>query len=252
MRGVHACLIALCFLGGSMACDTARLPRMLTQPSPDSISSIVITPDTAGIAGAPRFKAVATLANGQSSDITEVATWQSSDRSVIEVQPRGFAVASRLGAFTITASHQGVAGGRTVTTFPCISWTVASTHRTNVIWVGESVLWRASGYNACLMHWSGVSPKWQSLAPNIAGVDYKPDWGAETATLVGKSAGTATIVMTEDESSVETREVMWKSSNRSVATVSPIGNVLTHKVGTAIISAELSGVRTDITVQVLR
>lgn len=49
-----------------------------------------------------------------------------------------------------------------------------------------------------------------------------------------------------------TREVTWKSSNRSVATVSQIGNVLTHKVGTAIISAELSGVRTDVTVQVLR
>jgi hypothetical protein len=302
MRGFRTFMIAASALCGGIGCNADRMPTP-THPSPDSITSIAITPDTAGIGGAPRFKAMATLANGQTVEITETASWQSSDSSVIEVRARGFAVARRSGTARVTASQQGITATQNVTTYPCISWRAFSTNGSEVMWVGESVLWRADGYNGCLAHWAGVSPKWHSTNPNIVTVDYRPEWGSSAATLVGRTPGTASIVTIVDDGSAKTSEfgatvtvmrrpppdalyvrgnefmsvrdtwqfeafaewsnpinrndevtieAAWKSSNRAVATVSATGNVMTHAVGKAIISAELSGVRTDVTLQVAR
>ncbi|WP_158608596.1 beta strand repeat-containing protein [Stagnimonas aquatica] len=86
-----------------------------------ALARIDITPTTPSVpvGTSQQFTATGVYTDNSSQDFTKVATWSSTDSSVLEVSnsagTQGLAVAKKLGAATIKASHQGLTGSTDAT-----------------------------------------------------------------------------------------------------------------------------------------
>lgn len=284
------------------ACGDKRAPSAPT-PTTHSVSAIALIPQSVfGVGRETRVRASATFATGETSDVTDLASWQSSDISIVEVAPRGIARSRAEGSALISATYQGVTGSRRVTTQKCVSWNIQGPP---VIWLGQSVNWRTDAYDGCIPHWTSVAARWESGATHIAEIKPPRFPMSSSVTITGLSPGTAFIVAKSDDgASLKSSEAtgtitvlsvrrpppavleirypedgvavgrtlelraygywhtpiewfeevtavaQWKSSNRTIATVSSSGLVTGHATGKVIISASVDGVREDVPVVV--
>ena len=283
------------------ACEDKPVPSAPT-PFRVAIEAIAVVPErNVGVGRETRVRATATLANGDTMDVTDLAQWHSSDTSIVEVAPRGIAKGVIEGSATITATYEGVSGSRSVKTQVCVSWNIQGPP---VIWLGQSVNWRTDAYDGCIPHWTSVAAQWESGTPHIAGIQPPRFPTSSSVTIVGLSPGTSVIFAKVDGVSLKAREAtatitvlsvrrpppevmdirypedgvvvgrtlelraygywqtpiewfedvtsiaQWKSSNRTIATVSSSGLVTGHAPGKVIISADVEGLRKDVAVVV--
>lgn len=138
-----------------------------------------------GIGFGSALSALATLANGHTFDVSQLAVWQSSDSSIVKVDGRS-ATGLKLGGALLTASYQGKVGSRLVTTRKCISWDL---YAPPLMWLGQSVRFSTTAYNACSLNPTTVSPTWSTNYPDIA---IRYSW-ATPANCKGKRSGLARL-----------------------------------------------------------
>lgn len=97
--------------------------RSMTAPTESSIESstvskVMLSGNVSLAAGqTSQLAATATLSNGVTQVVTELAAWQSSNTSVAIVSATGLVTAVNNGAATITATYKAVAGTFSMTTF---------------------------------------------------------------------------------------------------------------------------------------
>lgn len=218
----------------------------------------------------------ATIYTGQSKKTKLIATtnpkeatvtWTSSQTSIVTVSATGELTPKKTGTATITATAGGVSASCTVTVKkPSISLASKKT-----LYVGNKEKIAASSNPQAKLTWSSSNKK-------IATVDAK---GTVTPKKTGKVTITAkalgiskkcTITVKKPSVKFNSTELTafagsvlqlgatvkpasalkWKSSNKKVATVDKSGKVTTKKVGTATITAYVSGAKATCKVKVIK
>jgi hypothetical protein len=115
--------------------------------TPAELAAITVTPAMPSIAVGTRLQFTATglFSDGSSQDLTNTATWTSSDTSICTVAPTGLAIGLAVGACTISAGFQGLSGGTvlSVTAAQFVALVVAPANAT--IGVGTTVQFTATG-----------------------------------------------------------------------------------------------------------
>src|SRR5262249_2452040 len=100
-----------------------------TTPTPTpTVTSVSVSGTAPGVGATSQFTATATLPNGGSQAVTNQATWQSSDSSVVTVNGNGAVLGVGSGEAEVTASYQG-ATGRAHVTIARTVFTVSGTVR---------------------------------------------------------------------------------------------------------------------------
>jgi uncharacterized protein YjdB len=81
-----------------------------------NLASIAVTPNNASILsdGTQQFKAIGTLTDGTTTDITDEVTWNSSNTSVATISSSGLATAVATGTTNITASSGNITSNTAV------------------------------------------------------------------------------------------------------------------------------------------
>ena len=81
-----------------------------------NLASIAVTPNNASILsdGTQQFKAIGTLTDGTTIDVTDEVTWNSSDTSVATINSSGLATAVATGSTNITASSGSITSNTAV------------------------------------------------------------------------------------------------------------------------------------------
>lgn len=164
------------------ACDEDRgptAPKPVAQ-SPDSITNIRVTvPPTRGLdantvgIGLDAFpRAIATRVDGTAVDVTELATWQSSDAAIVKIERQRFPVGVTVGTALLSATYQAVTGTQVVTTRTCVSWEL---YGRPMLWLGQSVDFVAHAYDACLLSETYIRPLWSTLNPSVAVLEPSSD-----------------------------------------------------------------------------
>lgn len=105
-----------------IACSGAPPPTAPTSSSSTPAASTVVSVAVAGsapvVGATASFSATATLSDGTTSTVTNVATWSSSDGTIASATAGGVVSAVGAGDVEITATYQTVVGRRRVTIAP--------------------------------------------------------------------------------------------------------------------------------------
>lgn len=82
-----------------------------------TLTSIDLTPATSSafVGDTVTFTATGTFSDGSTQDLTDVATWSSTEHSIATIGEGGTAIATSAGTTTISASNEGVSGSATLT-----------------------------------------------------------------------------------------------------------------------------------------
>jgi uncharacterized protein YjdB len=256
--------------------------------SPATLTSLAITPQTASIASGTtqQYKAIGTLTDGSTQDLTNSVNWSTSNSSLAIVNATGFAVTAGTGSVSIVASAGAVASTATLT---------ITTATANSIQVTPSPLSLPAGGSQQLLvtatftdgssqnvtsaatfvssnssvvtvdsngNLKAVGPGTATVAVTLNGVTTTLSVTVGNATVTSiaitpqnptLAAGqsqqlTATATYSDGSTEDLTSTVTWASSNSTVATVSPTGNVIVAQTGTANISATYGGVSASATI----
>jgi len=117
----------LLFLAG--ACGSSAPPAAPTTPTVSVVSIQVGVPGNGSAALTPgetrQLFALATQSDGTTADVTNVATWQSSNPNLATVSPAGVVTAAAQGALDVTATYKSVKGSLRVDISPPCSVTVS-------------------------------------------------------------------------------------------------------------------------------
>ena len=211
------------------------------------------------------------------TDITNTATWQSSNSGVATVSATGVVTAMAMGATVITASDQTVTGSLVVTvvastvssvlvvgppamaTGESVELTASASTTGGKIVVTDGVTWRSSNPAVASVSDAGVltalspgtvtvSATYQgvtgTLAVTVANVSVTAImfYGNTTVTLGLTTQLTATATFADGSSRIVTNFATWQSLNTDIATVSASGLVTASSTaGTATITATYLG-----------
>ena len=85
-----------------------------TPTAASSVSSVSIPGTAPEVGAAARFTATATLSDGTTMDVTSLATWTTSDASVVTVSTSGVVNGVASGTAVVTATYSSVAGSLAV------------------------------------------------------------------------------------------------------------------------------------------
>jgi uncharacterized protein YjdB len=85
-----------------------------TPTAASSVSSVSITGTAPQVGAAAQFTATATLADGATMDVTSLATWTTSDASVVTVSTSGVVTGVAAGTAVVTATYSSLAGSLAV------------------------------------------------------------------------------------------------------------------------------------------
>jgi YVTN family beta-propeller protein len=254
------------------------------------LQAVNVTPATAlgVVGGGEQFTATGVFANGQTQDLTSLATWSSSDQTLATVGNTGGATARGIGTPTVTASFQGVSGSATFNVVPVASIAIAPAAPSLV--PNSTLQLSATGTLAdaastqrgltSLALWSSSNPAVATV--NASGLVTAQAAGAATitATFQGVSATVPVTVLAPTSVAVTpaqatalpggtvqfsatgtfvngstqdlTRQVAWSSGNGAVATIDAQGIATAVGVGSAGITATLAGVSGSATLAVAR
>ncbi len=186
-----------------------------------TVVSLDVTPSTAavGIQGNVAFRAVVTLSDASTQDVTETADWSSSDPSIATVSG-GVAVGLRPGTVTLGAAAGGRYGQATLTVSSATLVSIAVTPANATIGIGTQLAFQATGtFSDGSTADVSASAVWTSTDAGVATFD------AELRTATGTGAGSTEITATVASMSGATRLSVTAASLVSI-TVTPIAATL--------------------------
>ena len=249
-----------------------------------TVTSIAVTPDTASIAKGTTqaFIATATLSDGTVQNVSNLATWISSDANVASINASGVANADNLGNTNITAQYQGAtSNGAAVTVTAATVASIVITPDTASIAKGTTqafvatatfsdgsvqnvsslVSWSSSDANVTTLDNTGLA-----MGNNIGSANVTAQYLGATSNAVNLTVTAATVTtvdITPDTASIAkglsqafvatatfsdgttqivTNETTWQSSNENVATINAAGIATGDNLGNTNITGTYQGV----------
>jgi trimeric autotransporter adhesin len=182
---VIAAVMAGCGGGGSSASKA---------PAPAVLQSIQITPGAPSIdAGiAQQFKATGLYSDNSSKDLTNSATWSSSNTGAATISSTGMAATKVQGSATISASYSGVSGSTTLTvTAAALAALMVSPARPSLP-LGTTVQLAATGtFTDGSTKDMTASVEWTSANPSAVTINANSTFGLAMAMALGSSTITA-------------------------------------------------------------
>jgi len=174
--------------------------------TPAVLVSIEVTPASPSIAlgTSLQFTAIGIFSDGAHQDVTQLATWSSSDPSVAGVsnapKDRGLATGVVLGSTTIAASVSGISGMTTLTVTPAVLTAIDVTPTNGSIALGTQQQFTAIGIytDSTTQDLTGVVT-WSSSLPAVAAISNAPGSHGLATSL---SVGVTTIAALEPASGV--------------------------------------------------
>lgn len=182
---VIAAVMAGCGGGGSSSSKA---------PAPAVLQSIQITPGAASIAAgvAQQFKATGLYSDNSSKDLTNSATWTSSNTAAATISSTGMAATKAQGSATITASHSGVGGSTTLTVTAAALAALTVSPSTASLPLGTTVQLTAFGtFTDGSTKDMTASVQWTSANPSAVAINANSTFGLAMATALGSSTITA-------------------------------------------------------------
>jgi len=253
--------------------------------NPLPLASIAVTPANPSMLPGTKqqMTATGTFQGGSTQVVNSQVTWSSSDSTIASVSNTGTVTAVAAGSAIISASIGGVKGTTTVTVPALVSITVAPANPTLI--PGQTQSFTATGTYQGGATQSIVPTKWQSSDMTVATIS---SGGLASAIASGSSKISATLgsvtgstlltipplvsiaVMPANPSAYAgntvqftatgtyqggatqslTSQVTWASDNTGAATINASGLATAVAVGSAKISASLSGVSGNTTLTV--
>jgi len=247
---------------------TAKFP--IVPGTPKNFVSIAVTPANLSIpkGAAQQFTATGTYNDGSTQNLTNTATWSSSNASVATINSTGLATGLGNGNSTIQAASGSVAGSTTLTVTAAVLSSIAVTPANPSIRKGTTQQFTATGsYSDGSTQNLTSSATWSSSNASVATINstglasgvgngnstIQATSGSVTGstTLTVTAAVLSSIAVTPANPSIRkgmtqqfratggysdgstqnlTSSVVWSSSNTSVATISSTG--LASSVGT--------------------
>ena len=181
MLGVLSSLVVFSNCGGSSSMGGGTKLKALTQlsvhpPSPTLAKGTIL-----------QLTATAVYNDGTTQDVTNVATWQTSDATIIKVSNGGSVSAVNVGSAQVSAKYQGVNGTDPVIVSEAALVSIAVTPSPTLIPVGVSQQLTATGtFSDESTRDLTQSATWNSSGSSIATVN-------STGTAIAKAIGSATI-----------------------------------------------------------
>jgi uncharacterized protein YjdB len=257
--------------------------------NPFPVGSVSVDPTSATVFIGRTTQLTATVRNTQGEVMTgQAVTWSSSNTNVATVSPTGLVSGVASGTATITATSGGRSGTSTITVTPVPTGSVSVSPNEGSVIVGQTITLTATVRDIENNLISGAAVAWSTSSTAIATVNngvvtgVAPGSATITASHGGKSGtsaitvrpipvaavtvspeavtlglgGTRQLTATPRSSSgapLSGRTVSWSSSNPLVASVNQSGVVNALLIGTAIITADVEGVKgtANVTVQLL-
>ena len=286
-----------CGGGGGGGEDNPTNPAPVTK----SLTRIDISADTAGnkaraeanpstpLGISTQYLAIATYSDNSTADITEQASWSSSDSSIATIDEKGLVKTLKVSSTGISASYQGVTSNiSTLTITDAIATKVSIIPPTTKLAKGLTLQLQAiATLSDDTTKDVSTQANWQSSNPTVLSVD---DQGKATAIAAGDATVTATIQGVTGQTTVSavdltvsqlqiipatvqlaigtttkltaiatfadqstqdvSSQVGWLSSNTAVATVDSTGLVTGVAAGSTTLSASLLGVTASTSIQV--
>jgi trimeric autotransporter adhesin len=157
-----------------------------------TVVALTVTPATAttAIQGSVSFQAVVTLSDKTTQDVTDTASWTSSDAKIASVSTSGVATGIAAGTSTITAAVGKISGTGALTVTHATLVSIAVTPTNPMLGVGVVQQFLATGtFSDGTVSDVSSSASFTSSAPSVAKLD-----AAHSATTL--AAGTTTITAT--------------------------------------------------------
>ena len=254
----------------------SAVASITVRPAP--VATVQVEPDTRALVlrQSASFTATPRDAGGRTLSGRPV-TWTSSNGAVASVTPAGLVTANAVGAATITATIEGVSANATVTVSPVPVGSVTIAPSSATVTVGQTaalvptvkdatglivtdrvVAWSSSDDHIATVSTGGVV---RGIAPGAVVISATSEGvsGSAAVTVVSVAVGSVTVLPTsatvqlgatttltatvkDVTGAVATdRQVVWSTSNGSVASVSSTGEVTGKATGTATITASSGG-----------
>jgi len=163
--------------------------------TPAVIASITVTPGSTSISlgVTAQFTANATWTDGTKQDITNSATWASSDTSVASISSSGLAASHATGSVTITASASGITGSAALTVNGPGLVSIAVTPATDSVATNTNVQYTATGsFTDGSSQNITSSVTWTSSNPSVASINLNGAPGLAKALAAGTTIISAT------------------------------------------------------------
>jgi hypothetical protein len=113
VRTIAVCALAAALAASASACNSSS-PSSPTVPLV-TVSAITVSGTAPTVGTSSQFKAMATMSDGSSQDVTTTATWQSSDNTEATVSSTGVVNALAPGNVTVAATFVSVTGTDQIT-----------------------------------------------------------------------------------------------------------------------------------------
>ena len=146
-----------------------------------------------GFTSAARFSATATFDDGSTRDVTQAASWQSSDSTVATVDRStpGRVTARNYGTATITARFEGMSGSR-LTNVLCGVFLIVTPRSLDPMRVGASATLTTHAEFVQPM-FEEVVANWSSSRPDVATVSKSPSLRLNQVLVTAVAAGQTTL-----------------------------------------------------------
>jgi hypothetical protein len=86
--------------------------------SPSTVAAVIVSGPAPAIGSTAQLTATASLSDGTTQDVTNVATWESSEPTEAIVSSTGLVTAFAAGTVNITATYQSIMGTDAITIAP--------------------------------------------------------------------------------------------------------------------------------------
>ncbi len=181
-----------------------------------TVSTITVTPITPSIpAGVQqRFIATAIFSDSTTQDISQNATWNSSNTGIATVNSAGIALGVSPGPAAITANFESVTGTAQLTVSTATLQSIAVTPSSTVLAPASTLTYQAVGTYSDQTTQFLSNVTWVSSAPTIVSI-------TAGGVATGQSAGTANITATYQGITSNMAAVLVTSFPLSTITVSP-------------------------------
>jgi len=175
----------------SLSGVTSNAISLTVQPTLANISVTPATPSV-NVGGTQQFTATANYNGGASSDVTNTATWSSSNTGFATITAGGLATGVAAGSPTITATFSGMSGNATLTVNAAVTLTsISISPKASTIVNGFTQQFTATGtYSNGTTADLTTQVTWGS---NTAGVATISNAGGSNGLLSSVGAGTTTI-----------------------------------------------------------
>jgi trimeric autotransporter adhesin len=159
------------------------------------LQSIQITPGAPSIAAGvvQQFKATGYYSDDSSKDLTNSASWSSSNTTAATISSTGLTATRAPGSATITATYSSVSGSATLTVTAAALASLVVSPPTASLPLGTTVQLAATGtFTDGSARDVTTSVQWTSANPSVVAINANSTFGLAMATALGSSTITAT------------------------------------------------------------